>query len=168
LAALPCHDVFALLHPPPGSQDTSDDAHIHNPAVSGKQLVSEHHLGLPSHDGMLTTAGRGLPLALATAAAAAAPAAASGDEGIVDLEAYTDYAGASSSTSSSGLLEGHGPADQQQQQGATKDNDAALQQAEGGADDVQISEQLRAGWMTSDLSVLLAGNYRAYMEAVRM
>jgi hypothetical protein len=154
--------AIILLCIPPGLQDTSDAAHIHDTAAAGKQLVSEHHLGLPSHDGMLTTAGRAQPLALATTAAATAS-----DEGIVDLEAYTDYAGASSSSSSSSSSEfldgGDADAEQEQQQlgqQVTQGKDAALQQAARG------SEQLRAGWMTSDLSVLLAGNYKAYMEAV--
>ncbi|WIA08825.1 hypothetical protein OEZ85_008247 [Tetradesmus obliquus] len=151
---------------PAGPADASEAGHIHDPAASGKQLVSEHHLGLPSHEGLLTTAAasKGMPLALATAAAAAAAAAAPGEEGIVDLEAYTDYGGASSS--SSDLLDAGGTAEQQQQTTA-QGGDAVLQQmnAEDGAH-AAGSEALRAaGWMASDLSGLLGGSYRAYMEA---
>jgi hypothetical protein len=120
-------------------------------------------MGLASHDGMLTTASKSQVLTLVAAAAA------TGDEGIVDLEAYTDYAGAPSS--SDGLLDGDAMLIQQQQQQAEQvaaEGGAAGQQQRTteGAD--APAEQLRAGWMTSDLSVLLADNYRAYMEAVSL
>jgi hypothetical protein len=110
---------------------------------------------------MLTTATTGQPLTLIAAAAA------SGDEGLVDLEAYTDYAGAASN--SDGLLDGDAMLVQQQQEQAEQavvEGGVAGQEsrAAGGAD--APAEQLRAGWMTSDLSVLLADNYKAYMEAV--
>jgi hypothetical protein len=164
----PCHAIFSQscnthsLATHPGAQDTSDNAHIHDPAVSGKLLISEHHMGLASHDGMLTTASTGQSLTLVAAAAA------SGDEGLVDLEAYTDYGAAASS--SNGLLDGNAMLDQQQQQQteqAVVGGGVAGQQPRtaGGAD--APAEQMHAGWMTSDLSVLLADNYRAYMEAVR-
>ncbi|KAF6259268.1 hypothetical protein COO60DRAFT_1514018 [Scenedesmus sp. NREL 46B-D3] len=82
---------------------------------------------------------------------------------MVDLEAYTDYAGAASSGSSS-LLDGDAAAVQQLEQGVAEGGAASQQRAAGAA--AASSKQLRAGWMTSDLSVLLADNYRAYMEAV--
>lgn len=128
-----------------GEHEVFDYAHIHRPAVDGKKQLVAEYTGLPSMTGLLTTAKAGQD--------------GTHEEGIMDMEAYTDY----EATEQLNLEEPDSQDDEYDTE-AQEDQDGTQGQLKQGRDTAMRLQ--RVGWMHQDFSGLMAEEYEQSMQQV--